>query len=84
MPYVPPSVRQELDSGRKPASCGELNYVITKLLIEYMHENPLSGYGTFNSAVGVLEMVKFELYRRMVAPYEDRKVLEHGEVYPVL
>lgn len=58
---------------------GVLNYVITKLCLEYLRINKAS-YGTYNAIIGVLECVKQELYRRAVAPYEDRKLNENGDV----
>jgi len=56
---------------------GDLNYVITRLLLA---TGP-ARYEDFNTLVGVLECVKAELYRRAVAPYEDRKIAENGDVY---
>lgn len=59
---------------------GELNYLITQVVIDFLGSNP--DYTRFNAAVGAVESAKLELYRRMVAPYEDRKIKEHGDVYP--
>jgi hypothetical protein len=55
---------------------GELNYVVTKILkgvypLRYFH---------INKAVGVLECIKLEFYRRVAAPYEDLKIKESGDV----
>ena len=55
---------------------GELNYVVTKILkgvyaLRYFH---------INKAVGVLECVKLEFYRRVAVPYEDLKIKESGDV----
>jgi hypothetical protein len=55
---------------------GELNYVFTKLLKEIY---PLR-YFHINKAIGVLECVKLEFYRRVAAPYEDTKIQESGDV----
>ena len=55
---------------------GELNYVITKILKEIY---PLR-YFQINKAVGVLECVKLEYYRRVAAPYEDLKIKETGDI----
>ena len=55
---------------------GELNYVVTKLLKEIY---PLR-YFHVNKAVGVLECIKLEFYRRVAAPYEDMKIKESGDV----
>jgi hypothetical protein len=55
---------------------GELNYVVTKILkgvypLKYYH---------LNKAIGVLECIKLEFYRRVAAPYEDIKIKESGDV----
>jgi Domain of unknown function (DUF6899) len=55
---------------------GELNYVVTKILkgvypLRYYH---------INKAIGVLECIKLEFYRRVAAPYEDAKIEESGDV----
>ncbi len=55
---------------------GELNYVVTKILkgvypLRYYH---------INKAIGVLECIKLEFYRRVAAPYEDTKIEESGDV----
>ena len=55
---------------------GELNFVVTKLIKEIY---PLR-YFHINRAVGVLECVKQEFYRRVAAPYEDKKIKETGDV----
>ena len=55
---------------------GELNYVVTKILKEIY---PLR-YFHINKAVGVLECIKLEYYRRVAASYEDKKIEEAGDV----
>ena len=55
---------------------GELNYVVTKMLKEIY---PLR-YFHINKAIGVLECIKLEYYRRVAAPYEDLKIQESGDV----
>ena len=57
-------------------SDGELNYVITKIMKEVY---PLRYYH-INKAIGVLECIKQEFYRRVAAPYEDQKMKENGDV----
>ena len=58
---------------------GELNYVITKLLIECLRIEGKINYETLNKYIGVLSAVKSEFYRRAVVPYEDDKIKENGE-----
>ncbi|OHE56201.1 MAG: hypothetical protein A3K61_07405 [Thaumarchaeota archaeon RBG_16_49_8] len=56
---------------------GELDYVITSLL-KGLYEPK---YFNYNRAIGVLETTKQEFYRRALAPYEDEKIEEAGDVY---
>lgn len=94
MPYVNPDLRGTLDpvvdrvvgALREleldfPESCteGNLNYIISRVLAE-VYTN--GGYKAINDAVGVLECIKLEFYRRAAAPYEDKKAAQNGDVYP--
>lgn len=56
--------------------CGNLNYVITRLLTVSYGQR----YAEINEAVGVLECAKLEFYRKFAAPYEDQKEFENGPV----
>ena len=79
MPYISEEQRKELATDM-PMNPGELNYLITKLLdgyIKFVGKN----YHSLNDCIGVLECTKLEMYRRIVSPYEDKKLLENGEVY---
>ena len=82
MPYVTQDERRILNDGyHQPASTGQLNYKITQLVSAFLGPEPR--YNDFNAAIGALECAKLELYRRLVAPYEDRKIVENGDVYAV-
>lgn len=83
MPYLPKGVRASLDEGRKPTKGGELNYLISRLLNDFVAMKGLS-YSTINEATGAIEAAKLEFYRRVAAPYEDLKLGENGEVYEAL
>ena len=86
-PYIKKDQRIELDMGRRPVDAGELNYVITNAILYYLIKlcqkpNKIcNNYADYNEVIGVLECIKQELYRRMVAPYEDQKKEENGDVY---
>ncbi len=80
MPYIDKKRREELDLKFDPKTAGELNYVITNQLVNYIFLNGES-YQTFNDIMGALEGSKLEIYRRLIAPYEDRKARENGDVY---
>lgn len=81
MPYIAQERRHALEHGDTPKTAGELNYVITQLVTGYVKETGIPSYTYYNEALGVLEAAKLELYRRMVAPYEDGKCKENGDVY---
>lgn len=81
MPYIPPDHRSIMTPKVGPIeSPGELNFAITGLIKAYIEENGTS-YSVFNDIMGALEGAKLEFYRRVVAPYEDSKIKENGDVY---
>jgi len=55
---------------------GQLNYVISRLLVNLYEPR----YFNYNRAMGVLASVTQEFYRRFVAPYEDMKIKENGDI----
>lgn len=59
---------------------GELNYFISKLCDGILHEKG-ANYALINKLIGSLECCKLELYRRIAAPYEDKKIIGNGDVY---
>ena len=84
MPYIAKANRAWFDShlielAYMVACSGELNYCITKLLHLYAGKNDES-YTLLNELIGVLECAKLELYRRKLAPYEDKKIEQNGDV----
>lgn len=87
MPYIKPERRLKYDKVLTELTGmlkvlpvedvdGEINYLVTKLLKEVY---PLR-YFHLNRAMGVLECIKQEYYRRVAAPYEDTKIAESGDV----
>jgi len=83
MPYIPqagrPAILRTPLQKLNDLSVGELNYVITYLCKKHISERGLH-YQTLNDVVGVLESAKLEFYRRIVAPYEQTKIIENGDV----
>lgn len=63
-----------------PRNSGELNFVLTIIVQEYFKVNG-GRYQQINDIVGALEGAKLEFYRRIVGPYEDKKIQENGDVY---
>jgi len=76
MPYIKQDARTRAQAA--PETAGELNYALTMLVKRFLGKAP--NYQRFNDAIGALEGCKLELYRRTVAPYEDIKIRENGDV----
>lgn len=91
MPYIKAKDRKRLD--KKIAKLvsklkefdpeeleGALNYTITSVINDAM--KPVEGwrYKWINRAMGVLDCVKFEFYRRLASPYEDKAVAKNGDM----
>jgi len=55
---------------------GTINYSVTRILKSIYPRR----YFHFNRALGVLSAITHEFYRRVVAPYEDEKIKENGDV----
>ena len=79
MPYIKREAQWEL-LNRAPETAGELNFLFTIQAKEYIKVKGES-YQTYNDIIGALEGCKMELYRRLVAAYEDKKIVENGDVY---
>lgn len=85
MPYIKQADRTEASIA--PNTAGELNYAITMLVVEYVAARirarglPEANYNLHNEIMGVFASAQAEYYRRCVAPYEDRKRVENGDVY---
>lgn len=90
MPYINVDMRndiyEEIDSvlayiregyGTGFLQDGDINYIITKIIMSLPHNR----YQDMQKTLGLLEAVKLEYYRRVVAPYEDIKCKENGDVY---
>jgi len=58
---------------------GNINYIFSSILRKIFDVD--TGYFNYNRAIGILECVKQEYYRRALAPYEDKKIKENGDVY---
>lgn len=87
MPYITEKEREEYkeplfilmrrlaNKGWKP---GHLNYVIYQMVSASFRSKP--SYTRGNRVLGVLSAVGHEFYRRLLAPYEDEKIEENGDV----
>lgn len=83
MPYINKNAREKFDndfSGDQADNAGELNYMFTTLILEYIKKHGLN-YQRINDVIGALEGAKLEFYRRTATPYEEEKIEENGDVY---
>lgn len=85
MPYIKENKRLELLKKASkgffiPKEPGELNFLISTLCKFYIEEKGIS-YKTYNDIIGVLECCKQEIYRRLIAKYEDEKIKENGDIF---
>ena len=84
MPYIKQVDRNklnvELDKISEQINTGgELNYVFTFLCKRFV-ESKGKNYSNYSTCVSSLECAKIEFYRRFIAPYEDIKIKENGDV----
>ena len=61
---------------------GNLNYALTRLLMMVYGNKEGTRYSHINDAMGVLECIKQEFYRKVASPYEDQKEFDNGAVVP--
>lgn len=80
MPYISQDDRDELAHYPIADGVGQLNYQITMLVHRYVRRHGLV-YNRISDVIGALEAAKLEFYRRVVVPYEDKKIKENGDVY---
>lgn len=89
MPYIHKERRKALwnesniDYDSTIKSKGELNFLITELLVRFLEEKGLS-YHTISDAINAAKDAAVELERRVLAPYEDRAKKKNGDVYSSL
>lgn len=81
MPYIAEG-REEIDAVVKQLpdlDDGKFNYAITKICHQFILRKKLR-YFTLVRVFGGLICVMLELYRRVAAGYEDKKIKENGHI----
>lgn len=91
MPYIEKKAREQFerevetlvhklswDKVNEPVSVGEVNFVLSSIIWKVWATKP--SYTLGNNLIGALECVKQEFYRRQLAPYEDKKIAENGDI----
>ena len=91
MPYITEQNREQLQPVLEPlidfifddklaSNPGPINYIITKICHAYIQGNGYYNYNGFNEMIGILDCVKAEFYRTVVAKYEDEKKKLNGNI----
>jgi len=60
---------------------GLLNYCMTSLALRVLEQSGPENYARLSAIHGTFLAAAAEFYRRKVAPYEDKKRKENGDVY---
>lgn len=82
MPYIKQQRRKELEGaiyilkelGVK--ADGDLNYILYRFCKEQIHPS----YNNYKNYLGELRQCVTEIERRLLAPYEDKKIKENGDI----
>lgn len=94
MPYIRPGTREyfdprisELDINPEMTK-GDINYVLSTVVAKWVAARAewagRLSYDIASDGHSVLQDAAAEFYRRVVAPYEDQKIAENGDVYQEL
>lgn len=68
---------KSLDNNELMQLLGDLNYCVSRLISSLMGD---VSYTKIAMITGVLENIKQEYYRRVGQNYEDKKILENGDI----
>ena len=84
MPYIKKERRKVFDDLLKELALevqneGELNYCIYKLA-SLVIDRIGKSYSNLSMCSSAMEHAKLEWYRRKLAPYEDKKIEENGDI----
>ena len=79
MPYIPEKRREELLEGHLPTVPGDLAYIISQVVKDFLGPNPR--YEDYARAIGALELTKLEIVRRLINPHEDDAMDRNGDCF---
>jgi len=85
VPYIKKNDRKKIDNAVEDLSkllgnAGEFNYAFTSLIHHYLNGSGKMRYQYLNEMIGMLECCKLELYRKILVPYENEKIITNGDV----
>jgi hypothetical protein len=88
MPYTLEAERLQEEELRKIARTlmheGQLTWAISVLMDEFVMSQGIVSYATLHRARASAQDAADEWYRVVMAPYEDKKRAENGDVYRVV
>ena len=79
MPYIKGEDKKDVRVNG-PSTAGELNFALSQNVNDFLQTSQFN-YQAFNDVIGALENLKFEIQRRFLAPYEDKKIEENGDAF---
>ena len=92
MPYLKPDFREEMTREinfnqvegyfaalKFPYFLGALNYAVFSIVKKWLEKNG-TRYVYLAGIVGTLTCCISEIYRRIASPYENKKIIENGDV----
>lgn len=83
MPYIPEEKREKFDKvvnlmkELNVVADGDLNYILYK----YCLHNVEPSYNNFKNYCAELRQCATEIERRLLNPYENKKMIENGDIY---
>ena len=92
MPYIPQNRREEVRASiLKCKNLGELCYHVNEDILDYLWRKRAGGdldikwpqkikWQDYAEILGMLESIKLEIYRRLVAPHEDEAIKKNGDI----
>jgi hypothetical protein len=84
MPYIRKEKREKFSKviealrNAQPENAAELNYLFSMIAAGYTKAD--FTYQRINDVIGALEGCKQEIYRRQAAPYEDKSIVNNGDL----
>jgi len=85
MPYIEKKDRKDFDNRIKGLAGiirnkGEMNYVISELVGQWIVANQLYNYEGISNAISAVHDAEIELNRRILMPYEVNKILVNEDL----
>jgi broad-specificity NMP kinase len=66
-----------------PKEFKQMHRTVRSFMVDQHENNFVPIDDVLNDVRGVLRCAQLEMYRRLIATYEDKKIKENGDVYPV-